>query len=402
MSENYTPKPPRICPVCGSAVADTFDVCPTCGSAMPAAQTAPQAPQTSAQEIPMAASLPEGATIIKDRKTYFNFYLPRQLHNNLTLMAVLAQLVSLFLGTEILLGEANNLPFLFIAHTFIITALGIWVLEAMDIASTVTTLVYTVVFFFVSLIAFDSAYWYPVVAAVLALIAAVNGNKNWRSYNLSPIPLAELSPAEKKTAGKTKTVCRMIAIILAVVLLVMGAVMVFQGIEENKLYEGYSDGHLSGNTYQNDYAGITFEAPKGWLMMNQEELDEYNIALFGFSVGESYALAYADNGAESEADYAYAIVYVTKYGRPAEAEDSFDELMEYNRNFYGSELTEELESVTLNGITYRVCHSIYSDETYGTYDEYILMRTLGRYTYEIYLYPNEDTSYSELLDCFVP
>lgn len=405
MEQNYTPKPPRICPVCGSAVADNFESCPTCGSPMPGGATqnagtaqAPFGPGFAPYDIP------EGSTIVRDRKEYFEHYLPRQHYNNIIIMALITQLITLFLGVDILLGNANNVPILFIAHAVIVTALGLWLMAKTDLASSVVTLVYTCLFFFISLMAFDTAYWYPIVAAVLAVVAVVKGDQNWKAYQLAPIPLVLISDEEKKRAGKTQRIYRIVAAVLAVILLALGGVMVWQDLEESKLYEGYTVGEVSGNVYTNDFADIVFTAPSDWYIMNEEELEDYNEEYNGYLYDdESYAtILYADRG-EEEA-YEFMSIDVTRHEREAVAEEYFDEIFDYidgSQDYYNNTAdSEKLENVLIGGAEYQVIHTYYSGGDSLPYHEYILVRTLGALTYEIYFYPAFETTYEEFLACF--
>ncbi len=415
MEQNYTPRPPRICPGCGSAVADGFDNCPTCGYAMPTRQGA--APMTQQQPLVTPThpqgqgyypyEVPEGATIVSDRKTYFAHYLPRQQYGNIATMAVLSLVAAIIIGAMILLGASNNIPALFLFNTLAVTALSIWLFEKMDIASSVVCLVYTVIFFFVSLAVFDHAYFYPIIAAVIALTGVVKGNQSWKAYQRAPIPMAAMTAEDEKKHQKRQKGYRIAIIALAVVLVAMSVVMfVFKSNEEAQ-HEGYTVGEVNGDTYTNDFAGINFTAPKGWYTLDQEELEEYNFAYFGFSYDpESYAILMysmnSDDFDKIEETYEYMVLYTTKHGRKQLAEEYFDGLIDEMKSYYGDYVTmEELESVDMNGITYRVLHTHYQDEETDTdFHEYILIGTKGCYTFELYLYPEGNTTYEDLLACF--
>ena len=391
MDQSYNPQPPRICPACGAAVADGFEQCPTCGQSMP---------QQPAGQWNPTTDVPQGGMIVKDRKTYFEHYLPRQLYNNIILMAVLTQFITLILGLNVFLGMANNVPVLFIIHTLIVSALGFWVLEKADVASTVVSLIYTVLFFFISLVAFDIAYWYPIVAAVFALVAVVKGNKNWTSYQITPTPVAELSEEEKKLSGKTKKTYRIVAAVMAGVLLVMGGIMSWMKIRDDAKYENYTVGEVSGNVYTNEFAGITFTAPEGWTFMTDQELEEFNLYMFDmlYDPMTNAAIMYAENSKNDGAEF--IIFYVTKHAREAVAEDYFDNVArEIKKNTVN---VQKLDDKVIGGMTYQVMYAEYSYEDGSGLNEYTLVSHYGRYTFEIYVNPPKGMTLDQFLSCFAP
>ena len=414
MEQNYTPRPPRICPGCGSAVADGFDNCPTCGYAMPTQQgTAPmtQQPPLVTPTQPQGQGyypyeVPEGATIVSDRKTYFSHYLPRQQYNGIAVTTVLSLICALLVGVIISFGGANNVPALFLFNTVAMTALSFWLLEKMDLASSIVYLVYTVIFFFVSLATFDHAYFYPIIAAAIALAGVVKGEQSWKAYQRAPIPMAAMTEGDEKSFQKKKRDYRIALILLAVILL-LGSVLMFyfKSVEEAQ-HEGYTVGEVNGDTYTNDFAGIHFTAPKGWYTLDQKELEEYNLDYFGFSYDpESYAILMysmnSDDFSEIEDTYEYVVLYTTKHGRKQLADDYYDGLADELKGYYGDYVSlKELASVDMNGVTYRALHVHYYDEEGTDLHEYILVGTKGCYTFELYLYPEGDTTYEGLLSCF--
>ncbi len=417
MEQNYTPRPPRLCPGCGSAVADGFDNCPTCGYAMPAQQSpnpAPKQPPLVTPTYPQGQGyypydIPAGATIVSDRKTYFAHYMPRQQYNGIAVAAVVSLIFALVIGAIISFGGANNTPVLFLFHTVAATVLAFWLLEQMDIASSVTSLIYTVIFFFVSLAVFDHAYFYPIICSAIALSSVAKGNQNWKAYRARPIPMAALTEDDVKSFQKKKRGYRIAIIILAVILLAASVLMFVFKNEENAMNEGYTVGEVNGNTYENDFAGISFTTPEDWYLLNEDELENYNVETFMFQYDpETYATimyaVHADDASNLDETYEYVIVYATKHGRKALADDYFDSLKkeweDTDTYFDFSVTSKELDSVEMGELTYRVLNNYYVGENGENFHEYILVATKGCYTFEIYLYPEGNTTYEDLLSCF--
>ncbi len=414
MEETYTPKPPRLCPACGSAVADGFDACPVCGQLMPSPQAAPSVAQSAGPDPRMTApymyGIPEGSTIVQDRKDYFEHYLPRQQYHGIVTMTLIAQFITLLLGLYILTGGANNNPVMFIAHSVIMSVLAFWVLQRMDVTSGVIYTVYTCIFFFVSLAVFDLAFFYPAIATVVSLITLVKSQQSWKAYQRAPIPMTILSDDEKKRTEKTKRGYRITLIVLAVILIVMGGVFFWLKSEEDRQYADYTVGEVNGDTYVNDFAHITFTLPDGWDYLTEDELKDMNDEFFGYEYDPEgcAALVSADNG--NEDNFEYITVYVTRHERVELAEDYIKSVRDEIKFAYGGldgvkVDCEFLDDVTLNGVTYEVLHTVYT-YTDGvnsiTYDEYILVQRIGAMTFEIYIQPNEDHSYAEILACFQP
>ncbi len=343
--------------------------------------------------------------IIESREEFFACFLPPHYSILLTVAALLTLGFSLLLSLFSMWSFIDYRPWVFFFHALVSTGLTLWVMLKRDTLAGIVNLACHTAFAAVSFWLVGTVFIYPVIPSVAVLALLVVMNRNWTYYRIRPTAIPPVSARQKRREIALRWTERGLVLLLSCVLVVTSVLPIYDPMLINQKEENFSKGEYIGVTYVNEFMNLRFAPPTGWMMLSKGELLSLAPYYYGTDYDRDvYMLLMC---AADVASNAYVEIHTFRQDRVISADEyiKFKAADNYRyKSQYDSLSNERLEPVKLCGRTYEVLRTDYIgvETSMGKmdYEEYMLVRAVGKLTIVIYISPSERDTLEEILACF--
>ncbi len=343
--------------------------------------------------------------VIENREEFFASFLPPHYSILLAVAALLTLGCSLLLSLFSMWSLIDYRPWVFFLHALVSTGLTLWVMLKRDTLAGIVNLACHTVFAAVSYWLVGTVFVYPVIPSVVVLALLVVMNRNWTYYRIRPTPIPPVSDRHKRGEMALRWTERGLVLLLSCVLVVTSVLPVYDPMLINQKEENFSKGEYIGVTYVNEFMNLRFTPPTGWMMLSKGDL--LSLAPYYYGTDYDRDLYMLLMRAADSTSHAYVEIHTFRQDRVISADDYIKyvaaDTYRYHSH-YDTLSSERLSPVTLCGRRYEVLRTdfIGAETSMGKmdYEEYMLVRAVGKLTIVIYIRPSEWDTLEEILACF--